>query len=107
MAGPLASDPHRGGVVSHGPRHPSAVAEPCPLSPTMQKVKSETPASVKLRFTNTGIAVANLLQRHAADLDRRIRELQQLRGEVRQLAQRASALDPEHCPPERVCHIIT
>ena len=65
----------------------------------MQKVNSEMPASVKLRFTNTGIAVA--------DLDRRIRELQQLRGEVRQLAQRASTLDPEHCPPERVCHLIT
>jgi MerR family transcriptional regulator, copper efflux regulator len=51
--------------------------------------------------------VTDLLQRHAADLDRRIRELQQLRWELRQLAERASTLDPEHCPPERVCHIIT
>jgi len=50
--------------------------------------------------------VTDLLQRHAADLDARIRELQQLRGELRQLAERASTLDPEHCPPERVCHII-
>jgi MerR family transcriptional regulator, copper efflux regulator len=50
--------------------------------------------------------VSDLLQRHAADLDRRIRELQQLRGELRQLAERAATLDPERCPPERVCHII-
>ena len=51
--------------------------------------------------------VTDLLQRHAADLDARIRELQQLRGELRQLAARAATLDPEQCPPERVCHIIT
>jgi MerR family transcriptional regulator, copper efflux regulator len=51
--------------------------------------------------------VTGLLQRHAADLDARIGELQQLRGELRQLAERATTLDPEHCPPERVCHIIT
>jgi MerR family transcriptional regulator, copper efflux regulator len=51
--------------------------------------------------------VTDLLQRHAADLDTRIRELQQLRGELRQLAERSATLDPEQCPPERVCHIIT
>jgi MerR family transcriptional regulator, copper efflux regulator len=51
--------------------------------------------------------VTDLLQRHAADLDARIRELQQLRRELRQLAERAATLDPEQCPPERVCHIIT
>jgi MerR family copper efflux transcriptional regulator len=50
--------------------------------------------------------VTELLQRHAADLDVRIRELQQLRGELRQLAERAATLDPEHCLPEQVCHII-
>jgi MerR family copper efflux transcriptional regulator len=50
--------------------------------------------------------VTDLLQRHAADLDVRIQELQQLRGVLRDLAKRASALDPEQCPPERVCHII-
>ncbi len=50
--------------------------------------------------------VTDLLQRHAADLDRRIRELRQLRGELRQLAERAATLDPERCPPERVCHLI-
>jgi DNA-binding transcriptional MerR regulator len=51
--------------------------------------------------------VTDVLQRHAADLDVRIRELQQLRGELRQLAERAATLDPEDCPPERVCHLIT
>jgi MerR family transcriptional regulator, copper efflux regulator len=51
--------------------------------------------------------VTNLLQRRAAELDARIRELQQLRGELRHLAERATTLDPEQCPPERVCHIIT
>jgi MerR family transcriptional regulator, copper efflux regulator len=51
--------------------------------------------------------VSDLLQRHAAELDARIRELQQLRGELRQLAERAATLDPEQCPPERVCHLIT
>jgi MerR, DNA binding len=51
--------------------------------------------------------VTELLHRHTADLDVRIRELQQLRGELRQLAERAATLDPERCPPERVCHVIT
>ena len=51
--------------------------------------------------------VSDLLQRHAADLDARIRELQALRGELAQLAERATTLDPEQCPPERICHIIT
>jgi MerR family transcriptional regulator, copper efflux regulator len=51
--------------------------------------------------------VTELLRRHAADLDARIRELQQLRGELQQLAERATTLDPKDCTPERVCHIIT
>jgi MerR family copper efflux transcriptional regulator len=51
--------------------------------------------------------VTELLQRRAVDLDVRIRELQQLRGELRQLAERAATLVPEQCPPERICHIIT
>jgi DNA-binding transcriptional MerR regulator len=50
--------------------------------------------------------VTDLVRRHAADLEARIRELQQLRGELRHLAERAATLDPEQCPPERVCHII-
>jgi MerR family transcriptional regulator, copper efflux regulator len=63
-----------------------------------------------ISFRDTGAApcahVAALLQRHAADLDRRIAQLQQLRGELGQLAERARTLDPEQCPPERVCHLI-
>ena len=51
--------------------------------------------------------VSDLLQRQARDLDARIRELQALRGELAQLAERATTLDPEQCPPERICHIIT
>jgi MerR family transcriptional regulator, copper efflux regulator len=51
--------------------------------------------------------VTDLLQRHAADLDARIRELQTLRDELGKLAQRATTLDPDQCPPEQVCHIIT
>jgi MerR family transcriptional regulator, copper efflux regulator len=51
--------------------------------------------------------VTDLLQRHAVDLEARIRELQQLRGELRQLAELATTLDPEQCPPDLVCHIIT
>ena len=63
-----------------------------------------------IAFRDSGQApcahVSDLLQRHAADLDRRIQELRQLRGELEELAERATALDPEQCPPERVCHII-
>jgi MerR family copper efflux transcriptional regulator len=51
--------------------------------------------------------VTDLLRRHAADLEARLRELQRLRGELQQLAKRAATLDPEQCPPERVCHIIS
>ncbi len=50
--------------------------------------------------------VTELLQRRAAELEGRIAELQQLRGELQHLAQRAAALDPKQCTPERVCHII-
>jgi hypothetical protein len=25
---------------------------------------------------------------------------------IGELAERASTLDPEHCPPERACHVI-
>jgi MerR family copper efflux transcriptional regulator len=50
--------------------------------------------------------VAALLQRRAAEVDARIAELQQLRGELDRLARRAATLDPRQCPPERVCHVI-
>jgi MerR family copper efflux transcriptional regulator len=50
--------------------------------------------------------VTALLQRRAAELGARIAELQQLQDELQQLAERATTLDPQQCPPERVCHII-
>jgi DNA-binding transcriptional MerR regulator len=50
--------------------------------------------------------VAALLQRRAAEVDARIAELQQLRGELDRLARQAATLDPQQCPPERVCHVI-
>jgi len=50
--------------------------------------------------------VTELVQRRAAELEGRIAELQQLRGELQHLAQRAARLDPKQCTPERVCHII-
>jgi DNA-binding transcriptional MerR regulator len=63
-----------------------------------------------IAFRNDGITpcghVADLLQRRAAELGARIAELQQLQGELRQLAERATTLDPRRCTPERVCHLI-
>ena len=63
-----------------------------------------------IAFRDDGTApcghVAGLLQQRAAELDRRIAELQQLRGELGRLAERAATLDPKDCPPERVCHVI-
>ena len=50
--------------------------------------------------------VTALLQRRAGELGARIAELQQLRGELQQLAERAATLDPNQCSPERVCHVI-
>jgi DNA-binding transcriptional MerR regulator len=63
-----------------------------------------------IAFRDEGTApcghVAGLLRQRAAELDRRIAELQQLRGELGRLAERAASLDPEDCPPERICHVI-
>ncbi|RZU30689.1 heavy metal-responsive transcriptional regulator [Blastococcus saxobsidens] len=50
--------------------------------------------------------VADLLDAHAADLDRRIAELTALRAEVRRLRQRADRLDPAACDDAVVCHVI-
>ncbi len=51
--------------------------------------------------------VLGLLETHAAEVDRRIRELRNLRRELVTLAQRAKALDPDKCPSSIVCHIVT
>lgn len=50
--------------------------------------------------------VADLLDDHAADLDRRIAELTALRDEVRRLRDRADGLDPSRCDDTAVCHVI-
>ncbi len=50
--------------------------------------------------------VVELLDQHAADLDRRIDELAALRDEVRRLRNRADTLDPSRCGAAAVCQII-
>lgn len=50
--------------------------------------------------------VLDLLRHRADELDRRIAELQSLRGELRRLVDRAEGLDPADCDPGRVCHLI-
>jgi MerR family transcriptional regulator, copper efflux regulator len=50
--------------------------------------------------------VLDLITARAADLDRRIRELQRLRTELGRLVDRAQRLDPADCDPRRVCHLI-
>lgn len=50
--------------------------------------------------------VVALLERHAADLDRRISELSGARAQLEQLRERAASLDPADCDDDRICHVI-
>jgi DNA-binding transcriptional MerR regulator len=50
--------------------------------------------------------VTDLLDAHAADLQRRIAELTALRAEVSRLRNRADGLDPAQCGDDDVCHVI-
>lgn len=50
--------------------------------------------------------VADLLDAHERELDRRLRELRALRAQVRRLRERARTLDPGQCRPEAVCQVI-
>ncbi|MHB8672015.1 MAG: heavy metal-responsive transcriptional regulator [Acidimicrobiales bacterium] len=50
--------------------------------------------------------VLELIEGRAADLDRRIAELAQLREVLRQLARRGRAMSPDACSPDLVCHIL-
>jgi MerR family transcriptional regulator, copper efflux regulator len=50
--------------------------------------------------------VLDLIVHHAADVDRRIAELQRLRADLGRLARRARALDPADCPESAVCHVL-
>ena len=74
------------------------------LGPTLGEIRQI------IAFRDHGIApcghVAGLLRQRAAELGARIAQLQQLQGELDQLAERAQTLDPAQCTPERVCHVI-
>lgn len=50
--------------------------------------------------------VEDLLDAHALELDRRLRELRALREQVQLLRARARSLDPGQCRPADVCHLI-
>ena len=50
--------------------------------------------------------VAALLQRRTREISARIAELQRLQGHLQQLSDRAHTLDPRHCDPQRVCHLV-
>lgn len=50
--------------------------------------------------------VDGLLNDKLADVDARIDELQQLRGELVELLDRSSRLDPSDCRADEVCHIL-
>lgn len=50
--------------------------------------------------------VLDLILHHAAEVDRRIAELQRLRTDLGRLARRARTLDPADCPESAVCHVL-
>jgi len=50
--------------------------------------------------------VLQLVEDRAADLDRRIAELAELREQLRRLLRRGRSLSPETCSPNLVCHIL-
>ncbi|HKY74986.1 MAG TPA: heavy metal-responsive transcriptional regulator [Acidimicrobiia bacterium] len=50
--------------------------------------------------------VLELLTERTAEIDRTIRQLKRLRSELRRLVVRSRDLNPEHCDPARVCHLI-
>jgi MerR family transcriptional regulator, copper efflux regulator len=58
------------------------------------------------RGTTPCAHVLDLITARAADLDRRISELQRLRTELGRLVARAEHLDPADCDARRICHLI-
>jgi len=50
--------------------------------------------------------VLGLIERHADELNERIRELETLRADLEALTQRGRALDPSDCTPTSICHVI-
>ena len=51
--------------------------------------------------------VVGLLQRRTTEIEHRIAELEDLKGELHRLTQRAEGLDAADCDAELVCHVIT
>jgi DNA-binding transcriptional MerR regulator len=50
--------------------------------------------------------VVELLRSRSAELDRRIAELESLRGDLVRLVEQAEHLDPADCDPQAICHVI-
>jgi DNA-binding transcriptional MerR regulator len=50
--------------------------------------------------------VLQLLTVRSSELDRRISELRELRGELHRLVERGRHLDPADCDPRRICHLL-
>jgi DNA-binding transcriptional MerR regulator len=50
--------------------------------------------------------VLALIERHRAEVQARIRELQQLERDLSQLAEHGAAVDPAECDPGSVCNVI-
>jgi DNA-binding transcriptional MerR regulator len=50
--------------------------------------------------------VTELLDARILDVDHRIDDLQNLRRDLTALREKATDIDPAHCPPESVCRII-
>jgi MerR family copper efflux transcriptional regulator len=51
--------------------------------------------------------LATLLERHLAEIDRRIRELEATRTVLRELARTAVTTDPTSCTQDDICRILT
>ena len=51
--------------------------------------------------------VADLIDRKLGQISYRITALSQTRQELKRLAKRAERLDPEQCPPDSICQIIS
>jgi len=50
--------------------------------------------------------VSDLISTRMREVDQRIKDLQRLRRDLASLAETASELDPNECPPESVCRIL-
>jgi DNA-binding transcriptional MerR regulator len=51
--------------------------------------------------------VSQLIDVRIGDIDDRIRDLQRLRKDLVAVATKAAGFDPEECPPESVCRILS